>query len=311
MRNLQDISSTNNSAYVYKSETEHILRKRSKQRLQTNPTKLAANLFSYYREPFRKQKNKHGSFALTKAKSNFFNDRNRSSILNTDAETKQSPSYMNELAPSYNRISSAKPGHTIMREQQKCEVRPTSEYSTELAKFSTAAHNPSNQLVNQSLPSLPENMFQHFIHKQSQMMLDNSVKPAKNKRKMDISLLSSNLSKKDCIPKFQEGIRQQMERQRNRRITANNWYVNAESKSSTYNRKSKTASGKRRNYNYADQSKIIDISDQSLREFNDSPPNQKIQQLKKVEIKEKSKLSKFPIFLDMMQMVKDAYEQYI
>lgn len=54
-----------------------------KSKYQNNATKLASDLFSYYKNP-SKAKQKNNSFSLAKQKHSFFNERNKMSIPNVD-----------------------------------------------------------------------------------------------------------------------------------------------------------------------------------------------------------------------------------
>lgn len=54
------------------------------------------------------------------------------------------------------------------------------------------------------------------------------------------------MHKKDCIPRFKEGVRQQMLKQKSKQITTNNWYNNLD-QTSVASRKIQTASGRKRN----------------------------------------------------------------
>lgn len=95
--------------------------------------------------------------------------------------------------------------NSFLRENNISGARPISNDSTDVAKYSTA-NNISMNNMNQSLPSLPENVRQNYMLNKSlsKINIDSSIHKnmidstqSRRKRKLDISHLASNLNMKD------------------------------------------------------------------------------------------------------------------
>jgi hypothetical protein len=190
------MKSNQSSEYFYKSETGKMVHKSAKHRLSNHATSLASNLFSYYKNTNRKKSAKTGSAAFSKSNMNLFEDSKRESGVKSESETRHTNMYSNHNNQSISRITSAHPNNIVMREKMPAEIRPPSEYSMDIAKYSTANNMSMNLNINQSLPTLPENIKQNILNKSVSKMGDHSTK-SKYKRKFDISRLASNLNMKD------------------------------------------------------------------------------------------------------------------
>ena len=98
-----------------------------------------------------------------------------------------------------------------------CNKNWVQDYTSDIAKWSI--QNNASSYAQGSLPSLPESIKKQVINKSmprlnNEIIGTNSSGSRRRKRKMDINKLTANLNKKDWIPRFKEGVRQQMERQR-------------------------------------------------------------------------------------------------
>ena len=318
MRNLQTANQDKHSEYAYTSEADYVTKTKYKSRISwsNNATRLASNLFSYYyRGLYRKKSANHSSVALHKVRSSYLAGKDRDSFLKTESDTKQTSNYPKELMANPDRIISVNHKKSFLRENNISGKRPISNDSTEVAKYSTA-NNISIQNMNQNIPLLPEHLRQNFMLNKSLSKINIESTQGRRKRKLDISHLASNLNMKDWVPKFSEGVRKQMEKRHNCRITTNNnWYQNLETPH-TYQRNSKTASNKSRLKDPKNDSRNGDLVSDYVKGSEQSRRDENM----KIEYQEKGTFyhsnnvliytSKFePI--DMVQMIKDTYEQYI
>lgn len=199
-----------------------------KGRVKGQATKLANDLFSYYTH-----KGKSSSFTLSKSQNN--EGISRKISINSDPIKVHQRDYRREDSETKSRILAERDGSN----------QNTNDYNSEYTNLSTDNY---KYKVKGSLPSLPESSgkkkYNKSVPRLSQLGFPIAGRMKYRKRRLNINKIASNLHKKDIIPKFKEGVIQQMDKRRHNNTLLRSWYQNVGEKSTTF-RKVKTASGKR------------------------------------------------------------------
>jgi len=213
--------------------------KARKMNLQNHATRLAAELFSYYIKP-QQGKSKKYSVSYKNSEASFFQNRKRLSSAH--------PGFRDQTREVY--IEDAVNNIKIIAEN-KIDSRPLpnpmNDYSSEYVKNSM--ENNSSVIVKTNLPTLPEDTKTDKNNKSMPRLMKGRIPVPgsfnrQKRHKLDINKISSNLSKKDYVPRFKEGVIKQKSKKRFNQQTNHSWYQNLDQKS-VVSRKIKTASGSR------------------------------------------------------------------
>ncbi|CAI2374357.1 unnamed protein product [Moneuplotes crassus] len=199
-----------------------------KGKVKGQATKLANDLFSYYTH-----KGKPSSFTLHKSQNN--EGSNRKMSINSDPIKVHQREYRREDSDTKSRILGERDGSS----------HNNNDYNSEYTNLSTDNY---KYKIKGSLPSLPESSgtkkYNKSVPRLSQLGFPIAGRMKYRKRKLNINKISSNLHKKDIIPRFKEGVIQQMDKRRHNNTLLRSYYQNTGDKSTAF-RNVKTASGKR------------------------------------------------------------------
>lgn len=199
-----------------------------KPKLQNHATRLAAELFSYYRPNSKAFPRLHPYKA----------SRHRLSSAHPDPSPHPDP-FIHQIA--------------VEDSQTKIKIIPHStDYISEEPKHSMMNYAGSDETreenFNKSMPRLLKGRIptsaQHY---------------KRRRRKLDISKISSNLRKKDYVPRFKVGVREQMEKRKSVKQGVS-WYDHSQQRDIA-SRRIKTASASRNRRN-----KVIEKSSESQKE---------------------------------------------
>lgn len=192
-------------------------------------TRLANDLFSYY-----SHKGKSSSFTLAKSQHQKIHPQSHKFSMSSDPIKVRSRQYRRKDSDVKIKVIP----------DQDLSSHPN-DYTSEFTNMSTDHHKIE---LKKSLPTLPEGAENKKNNRSaprlSKLGFPIAGRMKYRKRRLNINKIASNLHKKDIIPRFNEGVIQQMSKQRQHKPMVKSWYQNLEGDQPEY-RKARTASGKR------------------------------------------------------------------